>query len=189
MTIAVTAHMPEPTGIISPVKLSHYLVRTTRYQTMKEWYKTVLGAAVVFESDKICLLTFDTEHHRVAVLRVDGDHAPLPETNGIEHVAFTYASLSDLISTYERLKNGEGILPTACINHGPTTSIYYGDPDGNHLELLTDNFPNVAELQAWFETGAHERHPKGVPFNPDVLARKLQGGVPERELLKQGSTD
>jgi hypothetical protein len=36
MTIAVTAHMPEPTDTISPVKLSHYLVRTTRYETMKE---------------------------------------------------------------------------------------------------------------------------------------------------------
>ena len=188
MTIAVTAHMPELTAIISPVKLSHYLVRTTRYDTMKEWYKTVLGAAVVFESDKICLLTFDTEHHRVAVLRVDGEHAPLPATNGIEHVAFTYAGLDDLVATYERLKS-EGILPTACINHGPTTSIYYSDPDGNHLELLTDNFPNVAELQAWFETGAHEAHPKGVPFDPDVLARKLHQSVPACELLKQGATD
>jgi catechol-2,3-dioxygenase len=188
MTIAVTAHMPAPTETISPVKLSHYLVRTTRYDLMKDWYKTVLGAAVVFESDKICLLTFDTEHHRVAVLQVDGEHAPLPETNGIEHVAFTYATLSDLVSTYERLKS-EGILPTACTNHGPTTSLYYSDLDGNHLELLTDNFPNVAELQAWFETGAHEAHPKGVPFDPEVLARKLHEGVPERELLRQGSTD
>jgi catechol-2,3-dioxygenase len=188
MTIAVTAHMPEPTATISPIRLSHYLVRTTRYDALKEWYKTVLGAAVVFESDRICLLTFDTEHHRVAILRVDGDHAPLPKSNGIEHVAFSYASLGDLVSTYERLK-GEGIVPTACTNHGPTTSIYYSDPDGNHLELLTDNFASVEALQAWFETGVHEAHPGGVAFDPDGLARRLNAGVPERELLKQGSTD
>jgi hypothetical protein len=54
---------------------------------------TVLGAAVVFESDKVCLLTFDTEHHRVAILRVDAEHAPVAETSAIEHVALTYASL------------------------------------------------------------------------------------------------
>lgn len=187
MTVVVPARMPEPSKTISPVKLSHFLVRTTRFELLKDWYMTVLGAAVVFESDKICLLTFDTEHHRVAILRVDAEHRPDPETGAIEHVALTYASLGDLISTYDRLKR-EKILPTASVNHGPTTSLYYNDPDGNHLELLTDNFADVAALQAWFETGAHELHPRGVPFDPDVLAEKFHAGVPEVELLKQGST-
>ncbi len=79
-------------------------------------------------------------------------------------------------------------MPTASVNHGPTTSLYYSDPDGNHLELLTDNFPEVAALQSWFGTGAHELHPRGVPFDPDVLAEKFHAGVSEDELLKQGST-
>jgi catechol-2,3-dioxygenase len=186
MTVVVPARMPEPSKTISPVKLSHFLVRTTRFEVLKDWYMTVLGALVVFESDKVCLLTFDAEHHRVAILRVDAEHAPVAETSAIEHVALTYGSLGDLIATYERLKHEE-IVPTASINHGPTTSLYYSDPDGNHLELLTDNFPDVAGLQAWFETGAHELHPRGVPFDPDVLAEKFHAGVPEGLLLKQGS--
>lgn len=188
MNVVVAAHIPEPTSVISPFKVSHHGVRTTRIPVLRDWYTTVLGLAVVFESDDLCLLTFDNEHHRVSLLRADEAHTPSPEHNGIEHAALTYASLSDLISTYERLKELD-IKPYSCVNHGPTTSIYYSDPDGNHLELLVDNFPNVEALKAWFATGEHDRHPHGVPFDPDKLARKFHAGVPVPELLKQGSTD
>ena len=47
-----------------------------------------------------------------------------------------------------------------------------------------DNFPNVEALKAWFATGAHERHPHGVDFDPDILAKKFHEGVPVSELLK-----
>lgn len=183
MTVHIAAHMPKPTSVISPVKISHYGIRTTRIGIMKDWYLTVLGAAVVFESDKVCLMTFDDEHHRVALIHVDDAHAPVSEKGGIEHVAMSYAKFGDLLSTYERL-NAADITPDATINHGPTTSFYYTDPDGNHLELLVDNFASVEKLQAWFETGAHERHPGGVPFDPDELARKFHAGAQLPEVLE-----
>ena len=182
MTVSVAAHMPKPTSVISPVKISHYGIRTTRIEIMKDWYLTVLGAAVVFESDKVCLMTFDDEHHRVALIHVDEAHAPMPGKGGIEHVAMSYAKLGDLVATYERLKAAD-IKPDATMNHGPTTSFYYSDPDGNHLELLVDNFASVEKLQTWFETGAHERHPGGKPFDPDELARKFHAGEREPEVL------
>ena len=188
MNVVVAGHIPEPTSVISPFKVSHHGVRTTRIPVLRDWYTTVLGLAVVFESDDLCLLTFDNEHHRLSLLRADDAHTPSPERNGIEHAALTYASLGDLVSTYERLKELD-IKPYSCVNHGPTTSIYYSDPDGNHLELLVDNFPNVEALKAWFATGEHDRHPHGVPFDPDKLTRKFHAGVPVPELLKQGSTD
>jgi catechol-2,3-dioxygenase len=188
MTVTVAAHLPKPTSVISPYKVSHYGVRTTRIPVLRDWYITVLGLGVVFESDDLCLLTFDDEHHRLSLLHADATHVPQTETNGIEHGAFTYASLSDLVLTYERLKTLD-IKPYSCVNHGATTSIYYSDPDGNHVELLVENFPNIEALKAWFATGEHERHPHGVPFDPDKLAAKLHAGVPVTELLKQGSTD
>ena len=40
-------------------------------------------------------------------------------TAGVHHMAFIYASLADLVATYERL-DGLGIRPVTCINHGPT---------------------------------------------------------------------
>lgn len=188
MKVLIAAHLPEPTSVISPAKISHYGIRTTRLAVMRNWYTTVLGASVAFESDKVCLITFNSEHHRVALLHVDDAHAPFPDRSGLEHVAFSYAKLGDLVSTYERLKEAD-INPNACINHGTTTSIYYSDPDGNRLELLVDNFPDVEGLQAWYATGAHERHLHGAPFDADALAQMFHGGVPVPKLLKQGSTD
>jgi hypothetical protein len=40
------------------------------------------------------------------------------------------------------------IRPFYSINHGPTTSLYYTDPDGNRVELLVDNFATAGEGQA-----------------------------------------
>ena len=51
-----------------------------------------------------------------------------------------FADSATCLYTYARLK-GDGIEPYWCINHGPTTSLYYKDPDGNQIELQVDNFP------------------------------------------------
>ena len=53
----------------------------------------------------------------------------------VEHIAFTYAGLGDLIHTYKRLQK-LGIEPEWCINHGGTTSMYFADPDGFLWEIV-----------------------------------------------------
>jgi catechol-2,3-dioxygenase len=53
---------------------------------------------------------------------------------GLEHIAATYGSLGELLATYRRLATHR-IEPYWSINHGPTISLYYKDPDGNRLEL------------------------------------------------------
>lgn len=176
MTVIVAAHMPATTSVPSPSKISHYGIRTAHLKIMRDWYLNVLGAAVAFESDKVCLMTFDEEHHRVALIHAD--HADIIDSRrtGIDHVALSYAHFGELVETYERLKTSD-ILPSASVNHGPTTSLYYDDPDGNHLELLVDNFASVQELQAWYETGAHERHPGGEPFDPNEMVRRYRSGA------------
>lgn len=41
-----------------------------------------------------------------------------------------------------------------CVNHGPTTSIYYRDPDGNDIETQVDNFDTTAEADEFFASEA-----------------------------------
>jgi catechol-2,3-dioxygenase len=105
---------------------------------------------------------------------------------GVDHVAYTYGSLGDLLFTYRRLRE-RGVEPYWCINHGPTTSMYYRDPEGNQVELQVDNFPDVESLQGWFQTGAFAKNPLGVVFDPEKLLQKYLDGVPESELIQQGS--
>jgi hypothetical protein len=57
------------------------------------------------------------------------------------------------------LNQRSGIRPFFCVNHGPTTSMYYRDPDGNRVELQIDNFATAEEGQAWMHSPAFDRNP------------------------------
>lgn len=170
---------------ISPAKMAHMVIRTRRFDEVTQWYKTVLNAEAVFESHRVSFLTFDDEHHRIAIARSSEIDDYNPKSAGIDHVAYSYSSLKDLIHTYERLKRAE-ILPYWCINHGPTTSFYYKDPDGVRVELQVDNSAAV-DPRAFFLSEAFAKNPVGVEFDPDVLTADFHAGVNEADLMKQGS--
>ena len=172
-------------GKVAPKKLAHIVLRTKpeRVQMLLDWYKNVLEAEAMFQVEGIGFVTYDDEHHRVAVLGLPGVEDHVDNLCGLHHVAFTYENLGDLAHTYERLK-GEGILPEFCINHGPTTSMYYFDPDKNQIELQVDNVPeeNFAE---YFANGEFTENPIGIKFDPDELFGRLKAGEPEEVLLKR----
>lgn len=179
------AAAPATTGhrIVVPDRLAHIVLRTAAKRPLMDWYRTVLGALIVFENDFIGFLTYDSEHHRVAVIEMPDLAASTVPSAGLHHVAFTYGSLRDLLDTYRRLK-AAGIAPAHAINHGPTTSMYYRDPDGNSVELQIDNFASADEAAAWFQSGDFAINPIGVDFDPEDLVARFVAGVPE-ETLKQ----
>jgi catechol 2,3-dioxygenase-like lactoylglutathione lyase family enzyme len=160
---------------------------------MIDWYTQVFNAVVVFRNKRIAFLTYDSEHHRIALVTVPRP-LRLParvwklhrKVFGVDHIAFTYDALPDLVATYRRLAD-HGIRPVWCINHGPTTSMYFEDPDGNRLELQVDNFGSNDELMEWIGGGEFNANPIGVEFDPDVLERLLCAGVPTAELVRRGS--
>jgi hypothetical protein len=141
----------------------------------------VLNAAAAFESDDIAFLAYDDEHHRIALIRVP-DLAPQPKgITGVHHFAFTYDSLRDLLGNYVRLRE-LGIVPAWGVNHGPTTSLYYADPEGNYVECQVDNFLTVEEAGKFFFTTDFEANPIGVDLDPDDLYRRMMAGEDEQSL-------
>lgn len=185
---------------VAPSKLAHFVLRVNDFEHAIDWFCRVLNAQVMFRNEMLCFMTYDEEHHRVALLNTPNLPTGDRSTTGLEHVAFTYASLGDLLSTYARLKK-EGIDPVWCINHGPTTSIYYAAPGGAQVELQIENFDTLDDLLNWFAQGTfkHEpegeefeastfaKNPIGVEFDPDELVRLYERGVPEADLKKQGA--
>ena len=175
-----------------PTKLAHIVLQTNQLPKMRDWYCATLDGAVIHENPHICFITYDDEHHRIALID-PGPLAPraptLPgravdpaEPPGLHHVAFTYASMGDFLDNYVRLK-ARGIVPFRSINHGPTTSMYYRDPDGNRVELQIDNFATAQEGQDWLRTPAFAANPIGVEYDPDALVAKFRAGVPVAELV------
>lgn len=134
---------------VSPHHIAHYVIRTNRYEESVAWHKAFFDADVVFANEFITFLSYDHEHHRVAIAKLPGLKDHDPQASGIDHMAFSYQSLVDLMFTYKRLKS-INIHPKYCLNHGPTTSIYYEDPNGAQLELQVDNFPTLTESRGFF---------------------------------------
>ena len=171
-------------AVISPARLAHVVLRSSQFDALVAWYTTVLGAKIAFSDGNLAFLFYDEEHHRIAVLNIPGLKPQTPGVAGVHHMAFTYASLSDLVATYERLERA-GIRPVTCINHGPTTSMYYADPDGNQVELQVDNYDTVEEAGKLFYSDAFARNPIGVDFEPAELARRFHAGEDEASIKQR----
>jgi len=170
-------------GRIAPAKLAHIVRRTARFEEMIAWYETVLAARVVHGDGMLAFLTYDDEHHRIAIARIPGIEDGPEMAAGTDHVAFTHADLGDLLNTWARLK-GEGIEPYWCLNHGPTTSMYFKDPDGNKVELQIDNF-DTDETNRWMGSGEFAQNPIGIIFEPEELLARYRGGEPLETLLRR----
>lgn len=175
-------------AVISPARLAHIALRTNKLQEMIDWYCTVLGAHVAFASDKLAFLTYDEEHHRIALIAVQ-DYPPRDPTVcvGYYHTAFAFNSLHDLFATYVRLKD-LGIEPYRSINHGPTVSFYFTDPEGNQIEFQVDSFPDPETTNAWLRSDAFQRNPIGIEFDAQDMLEKLKAGAPEVELMRRADS-
>lgn len=169
-----------------PAFFAHFVIRTSKYREMIEWYRTVLGAGLVFSNDTLTFLTYDEEHHRLAILNVPGLEPVEDKHACVDHVAYSYASLGDLLDNYERLKRYD-MMPCYSINHGPTTSLYYTDPDGTKVEFQVDNFTGPGEASAFFKTDAFAANPMGVGIDLDLMVQRFRSGVDASELLHPAS--
>jgi len=169
------AKLARDRGRVPPAKLAHFVRRTTDLAPMVRWYETVLGATVVHSDGVLAFLTYDDEHHRIAIACLPGLEAQPAMAVGTDHIAFTHADLGDLLYTYARLK-AEGIQPYWCINHGPTTSLYYKDPDGNRIEFQVDNFPSADAANRWMRSGDFAANPIGVVIDPEDLLARFRAG-------------
>jgi catechol-2,3-dioxygenase len=178
------ARRPLDSKPVSPSLFAPFVLRTADREPLKKWYMTVLNARLVFENEYIAFVTYDDEHHRVAFVQIPGLKKAPDDSWGLAHVAYTLADLGQLLSTYRRLK-GQGIVPVRTINHGPTVSMYYKDPDGNGVELQVDAFKTKQAAADYFKTAAFKADPIGVPFDPEAMVRDWEAGVPEAELVKQ----
>jgi catechol-2,3-dioxygenase len=168
-------HLAADRPVARPRQLAHVVRRTSRFDELVRWYCTVLGAEIVHSNGMLAFLTYDDEHHRIAIAGIPGLEEQPAMAAGTDHIAFTYADLGDLLHTFRRLK-AAGIEPYWCINHGPTTSMYYKDPDGSKVELQVDNMPSIEAIDTWMRSGAFAANPIGVVFDPEDLVARYEAG-------------
>jgi catechol-2,3-dioxygenase len=153
------------------------------FQAMAQYYKTFLGAHASYENDFLSFLTYDEEHHRIAIISLPRTDPKPPSTCGLEHMAFSFNNLKDLALSYQQ-KKANGIAPYWCTNHGPATSMYYKDPDGNKIETQVDNLTKD-EATAFMMSQEFSENPIGVDFDPEEFVRRVESGEDEASIKKR----
>ena len=166
----------------------HANLKTRRLDEMVAWYGKTVGLKVVFRWPGGAFLTNDGANHRVAFITAPGisDDPDKVAHAGIHHLAFEYATLDELLTTYTRLADDD-IKPHFTVDHGMTTSFYYVDPDGNSVELQVDNFGDWARSTEFMRTAPEfEADPIGVLVDPDQMVRARDEGASPREVHERG---
>jgi hypothetical protein len=150
---------------------------------MRQWYLTTLNGHVQYENPNVCFLTYDEEHHRIGIVQIPGVTGETCAGPGLEHISFAYSDLGELLANYQRLK-ALGVEPYWTINHGPTISLYYRDPDGNRIELQYDVFSTADGANRFIAENYGENF-MGVVFEPEDMIQKYEAGVSIDEIVRR----
>jgi catechol 2,3-dioxygenase len=177
---------PAPIGPMIKPKLHHVTIKTSHLDEMIRWYGLVIGAEVQFRDQVAAWTTNDAANHRIAFLAVPGlsDDAQKVNHNGMHHCAFEYESFEDLMGSFDRLRKA-GVEPAFCLDHGLTISLYYKDPEGNFVELQSDNFSDWAKSGEFMRTSADfAANPIGTFFDPARVYERMKNGTDFKTLQK-----
>ena len=161
-------------GKFTPPQFSEVILKTANFAAMKDWYETVTDVKAFFVRDDAKAPNW-TGAYSIAFIRIFADHpytqvlglfevpeisSGNPRAPGLNHMQFREASLENLFLRYEMLRS-KGVLPFKSYNHGPGSSFYYRDPDGNEVELSATNFANQEDYLAFMRSEAFRGNVEG----------------------------
>jgi catechol 2,3-dioxygenase len=175
--------MSDTTEVIHP-KFHHVNLKTTRLAEMIDFYRTLVGAQVIFADQVGAWLSNDDANHRIALLAFPNfvDDPDKETRTGMHHSAFEYETFDELNASYLRLRDA-GITPALCLDHGMTFSYYYADPDGNNVELQVDCFGDWQKSTAWMRTSDEfKANPIGQFVDPVQVAADRAAGIGFEEI-------
>lgn len=112
-------------------KFAHVVYQTSQKEAMIDFYTTLLEGEVVFTDDTLSFISFDEEHHRVALI-----HPPeqmdrkTEKTAAMHHSAYTFDNLDDLLERYESVRDkglrlrcaSRTASPPRCTTRTPTAT-------------------------------------------------------------------
>ena len=132
--------------MIAPNRIGHLVIKVRNLDRSLDFYAGTLGLTLMNRSDMggvnvAFLSSGGRDHHELGLVEV-GPDAPdaHPASVGLVHFAFRMNSDEELEAAYRELK-AKGVPISFTVNHGVADSVYFVDPDGNELEIYTDNPP------------------------------------------------
>ena len=166
--------------------LHHVGIKTRNMDEFLGWYRIVVGMEVVRTFPSAVFASNDASNHRLSIFTGAEADSERGGHAGLHHLAFEFGSLEELLGNYVRLKE-HGIMPYMTVNHGPTTSFYYVDPDGNDVELQVDNFHDWEKSKHFMCTSDEfGGNPVGSWVDPERLVAAWEAGASADEIHQRG---
>lgn len=173
----------------STLKISETILKTGRLDEMKTWYANLLQVAPFFEhappvgtkpldlggqtraSDlRMCFFRLSIDYPNTQTIGLFEEPGttldPAQSAPGLHHMQLMAANLDELCAQYERLRAG-GMRPHRSADHGPMTSFYYRDPDGNNVEITAQNFPTFEAMVEFMASDEFKANPSGTELDPE----------------------
>ena len=196
----MTDETASPVQPSSRLKISETILKTGRLDEMKSWYTTVLGLAPFFEhapppgtkpldlggqtraSDlRMCFFRLSTDYpytQTIGIFEEPGTALDaIKGAPGLHHMQLMTSGLDELCDKYEELR-GHGMRPHRSADHGPMTSFYYRDPDGNNVEITAQNFPTLEAMVAFMKSDEFKANPSGRELDPDAYVAEHRESSP-----------
>ncbi|MFM0284491.1 hypothetical protein P0D75_41435 [Paraburkholderia sediminicola] len=201
MTEQIQSAPPANLDLPSP-RLSEIVLKTSHFETVRDWYQLVLSARPSFEYERspascdgsgskvenfrrLCFLRVFAEFPYTQVLAIFEvpNLTGTVDNSGLHHMQFRERSLASLVTRYERLLQF-CISPYQSFNHGPSTSFYYEDPDGNLVELSGPNYEIEEDYLNFFKTPAFQKNPSGVEIDAVDFVRRYRSNEDVQTLIR-----
>lgn len=168
------------------LQIGEIVLRTGRYDAMKHWYREVLRVEPYYERTgadgttpsqageqawatqvRLCFFRLVLVHpyqQVVALFDVPGVDDSHAQSAGLHHMQFRDPAPAVLARRFLALR-AAGIVPFRAMDHGPTTSLYYRDPDRNVVELAAPNHARVEDLLHSLDADEFRINPSGKPLD------------------------
>ena len=186
----------------SSLKISETILKTAQLDVMKAWYQRVLGLPPFFEhqppagtkpldlggqtraSDlRMCFFRLSTDYpyvQTIGIFEEPGTEASVKKTSpGLHHMQLMSSGLDELCTKFEELR-AAGMKPHRSADHGPMTSFYYRDPDGNNVEITAQNFPTLEAMIEFMASDVFKANPSGTEIDPDKFVAEWRARSPGR---------
>lgn len=170
-----------------PARFAHVVLQSHNMPRLSRWYKDVFELDVIAQNPRAVIATYDDEHHRFAFTQLSTPAPSEPQVSPLKHVAYAYDRIDDLVAQYRKMK-ALGNTPKECVNHGPTLSFYYADPDGNGVEFFVDRFATMDETKAFMASPVFQKNLFGYHVNPEDIVAQFDAGVSPDEIMRYDQT-
>jgi catechol-2,3-dioxygenase len=176
------------------LRLGEIVLRTSRYEEMRRWYRLLLELEPYFETNladqteqerertgrwanqqRLCFFRLMLEHpyqQVLALFDVPGTGLDDPVGPGLHHLQLRDETLQTMAARHCYLKSA-GIVPFRTLDHGPSLSSYYRDPDHNVVEISASNHVGKDDFLAALGSREFRRNPSGRQVDADAVLAQL----------------